>query len=584
MLSRTCSITTAPRFGLVVFTFVLASACTAQIPDDSQRDRRSSTPQVGATAAGGGSATGSQGSQGSGGNTPLVPGSGVGGAPAPTTCEANASAIASRRVWLLSDSQYNHSVGTLLPSLPAPSLKTTGGALSGFGADAEVGQVSDASAFQYFTAAQDYAATAASKLPTLTGCEPANETCVWAWAQDFASKAFRRPLKQPDIDDLKRVFDAGKPAGLTEAVRPVISAVLQAPSFLYRTELGAGSASGVARMTPFEVASALSYLFLDSMPDGELFAAANAGQLSTSAEIRSAALRLLSVPAAQGVVTAALMDFAHLSQVASADKDQTLFPEFTPALKASMLEEARSFVDASVWQPGGTLERLLTASSTTVDATLAKYYGIAEPPNGQKVPAMLPRTERAGLLTLPAFLTALATPQVGSVVHRGVFIRRDLLCQNLPPPPAEVLALPKVVAPERELVAQRAADAACSGCHSLIDSAGLAFLHYDAIGRYVTQEGGMPVDAATNLVSVDFDGNVTGAPELGQRLAESPSVKACLATKVLGYGLGQPHLPTGTCAAQKLEAAFSASRGELRTLFVELAALDEFSLREAKNP
>jgi len=57
-----------------------------------------------------------------------------------------------------------------------------------------------------------------------------------------------------------------------------VQAILQSPSFLYRIEVGAepSDTEGVVALDDWEVASRLSYLLWNSMPDDALFAAAAA--------------------------------------------------------------------------------------------------------------------------------------------------------------------------------------------------------------------------------------------------------------------------------------------------------------------
>ena len=57
-------------------------------------------------------------------------------------------------------------------------------------------------------------------------------------------------------------------------VEAVVAAMLQSPYFLYRREIGdVDPGTGLARLTSHEVASELSYLLTDSMPDDLLFRA-----------------------------------------------------------------------------------------------------------------------------------------------------------------------------------------------------------------------------------------------------------------------------------------------------------------------
>jgi hypothetical protein len=67
-------------------------------------------------------------------------------------------------------------------------------------------------------------------------------------------------------------------------VAAMIEALLQSPEFLYRVELGAivTDNTAVKRVAGREMATRLSYMFWQTMPDATLFQAADAGTLDTT--------------------------------------------------------------------------------------------------------------------------------------------------------------------------------------------------------------------------------------------------------------------------------------------------------------
>ena len=73
----------------------------------------------------------------------------------------------------------------------------------------------------------------------------------------------------------------------SDGAQAVVSAMLQSPYFLYRSELGAQSGSTFA-LTPYEVATELAYTLTGTAPDSTLLAAAdsvNAGSMTMSAMV-----------------------------------------------------------------------------------------------------------------------------------------------------------------------------------------------------------------------------------------------------------------------------------------------------------
>src|SRR6185295_2197105 len=146
----------------------------------------------------------------------------------------------------------------------------------------------------------------------------------------------------------------------------------------------------------------------------------------------------------------------------------------------------------------------------------------------------LPTAERAGLLTQPALLAKLAHPNQTSPIRRGIFVREKLLCQTLPPPPANIRIVPPDPDPNattRERFGQHTANEFCRNCHKLIDPVGFGFEAYDQLGRFRTTENNRPVDSSGELVGSGesaIDGPFASAPELARRLASSQTVRTCL--------------------------------------------------------
>ena len=136
---------------------------------------------------------------------------------------------------------------------------------------------------QYMEAAEALAHAAMTTPAKLLPCDPAalgEEACAGQLITGLGKRAFRRPLKDEEVDRLRALFAWGKERyGFTTGIELVIQAMLQSPHFLYRVEMGMPdpAAPGVVALGPYELASRLSYLLWGSMPDEALFAAADAG-------------------------------------------------------------------------------------------------------------------------------------------------------------------------------------------------------------------------------------------------------------------------------------------------------------------
>jgi hypothetical protein len=97
-------------------------------------------------------------------------------------------------------------------------------------------------------AAEDVATLALSRMGSLLPCTPlptapaAQDACADEFLPKFAKRAYRRPLTEGEINDLKALYRAQKTpdvgADFPKAIANSIAAVLQSPWFLYHSALG----------------------------------------------------------------------------------------------------------------------------------------------------------------------------------------------------------------------------------------------------------------------------------------------------------------------------------------------------------
>ncbi len=99
----------------------------------------------------------------------------------------------------------------------------------------------------------------------------------------LASRAFRRPATPAEVERLLKLFDAAenREHNFADGIQLALQAILVSPHFLFRVESDPPSlpAGTVRALNDYELASRLSYFLWSSMPDDELFAAAQTGNL-----------------------------------------------------------------------------------------------------------------------------------------------------------------------------------------------------------------------------------------------------------------------------------------------------------------
>jgi hypothetical protein len=457
----------------------------------------------------------------------------------------------------------------------------------GFTNNADVLVVTGLLAEAYMTAATSLATEAVANLTTLLPCDPTTageDACAKQFITSFGLRAFRRPLTDTEQATMFGVYTAGKAGGaFADGIELAIEAFVQSPRFLYRVETGNPIANNtaVASVDPYEMASRLSYFLWGTMPDADLFAAAAADKLSQPADIETQVRRMLQAPKARSAVAQFHNEWLGISELSGVVKDPTLYPQWNDTIRAEVQQEASTFVDDTFWNDGK-LETLFTAPYSFLNKDLAAYYGVTGPTDSNYVRTNFPAGQRAGILTQGAILSVLAKPNQTAPVLRGKFVREMILCQQLQPPPANLVITPPEVKPDattRERFTEHSKNALCAGCHQLMDPVGFGFENYDAIGNYRTTDQTFPVDASGELIQTDVDGKFNGAVELANKLAQSPEVRQCMVKQWFRYATGRAETDADACTLDALDKDFDAVNHDLRELRVKITTSDAFRYR-----
>jgi hypothetical protein len=444
---------------------------------------------------------------------------------------------------------------------------------------------------RYATMAETLATRAVANLGGLLGCDPGGAgemACVGKFIESFGKRAYRRPLTTVELERARALYASGRTSDVASGIKLVIQAMLQSVNFLYLFEPAPLAMAGkVLAVDGWSMASRLSYFFLDSMPDNELFAAAEANQLATPEQVGRQAARLMTLPRFRDTVANFHDQWLELGELGSAEKDGKLFPAWNPELRGLLREETRQFV-GQVMQGDGTLDSLLTAPFSVLSGPLYDLYGVPRPANAtgwQRVE--LDPGQRSGLLTEAGLMAALAREDRTSFIRRGKLVREGLLCTPIPDPPPGVDASEAKV-PATADARQRAAihrdRPDCAVCHALFDPLGFAFENYDPIGRYRTTENGKPIDARSEITATQhLDGPVRDAIELTRKLATADEVRECVARQWLRFALGRdesdadlPSLATGL-------KGFRDGGWKVGELLAALARSDSFRFQKVKN-
>lgn len=420
----------------------------------------------------------------------------------------------------------------------------------------------------------------AAPLGALSPCGVSDE-CLPRFVAAVGARAFRRSLTAAELERFGALYATLRRDDATDAAyRGVLQALLQAPQFVFRPERAASS--GLRPLSGAEVATRLAFFLWGQGPDAALLAAAARGELDDKPGVARWAGLLLDDPRARAQVARFHVEWLGVGALAHAAKDDPRFE----GLRASLVEEVRRF---GTW---ATLDdrhfsELFRARRSFLNAPLGALYGLPVESDGTFHDTSLQRTQRQGVLTLPGVLAAWAKVDQSSPVQRGRLVRERILCEVLPSPPPNVVAVlpPPTSGTTRQRLAAHVADEACAGCHRLIDPVGFLFENYDAVGGYRAVENQLPVDARGEVPRhAELTGKYTGVLELEDALAGTQAARRCLATQWLRFARGRQERPDEACLVDEAVAALAPGKDDLRAMLVALASSDALRLVQQEAP
>jgi hypothetical protein len=439
---------------------------------------------------------------------------------------------------LLTEAEYLASLQSLFGTVTTPLELPSDTSVAGFvSIGASIVHVNATGVERYESASRAVVAEVfsdATRWQTLVACQPEadlSDACVESFVRSFGKRAYRRDLSDTEVTRWVRVARDAALRGATtvQGFSTVVSGLLQSLHFLYRAETNAlDPASGRLVYDGRSMAVRLAYFLAGGPPSAELLSAGESGQLDSADGVRTAAAAMLADEAIVGRLTSFFNEYAQADLVMRVEKDPVLFPEFDAAMKTSMREGTRLFLEKVVLAPGADVRSFFDSDQTFADATLAPLYGLMPPASGFAKFTLPLESDRAGIMGQAAVLAGHSKSNYSSPTARGLFMMQAFLCQTPDPPP------PGSVGPDvppdpnltnRQKLELSTAAPQCSSCHALFDPLGFALEHFDAIGRYRETENGLPIDASGAFEDgTSFD----GARELGVALRESATVTECL--------------------------------------------------------
>lgn len=391
----------------------------------------------------------------------------------------------------------------------------------------------------------------------------------------FVERAFHRPL----TDEQRKFYVESQFAAtdvLEDAVRRCVLLTLKSPRFLYPT-------TPFGEVDGYDVASQISFALWDSLPDQRLLKAAQQGRLLKPELARQEIVAAVEDTRTRAKLRGFFRRWLSLERAEEMSKDVDQYPQFSPQLVADLRLSLELFLEDVFWGDAPDYRRLLLSDTMFVNRRIADFYKIpCETAEGSDeserfVSVSMKGQPRAGVVTHPLVLAALAYHNDTSPIHRGVFVTRNLLGRMLNPPPIATVFEEAAFDPHltmRQKVAELTKSSQCQGCHHVINPLGFSLENYDAVGQYRTSEKDRKIDAASDYKSVS--GKVIrleGARDLALHAAESEAAQKGFIRQLFEHLIKQPPAAYGSETLNELHARFVKNNFNVRELMVDIVTI-----------
>ncbi|MEZ4222384.1 MAG: DUF1592 domain-containing protein [Polyangiaceae bacterium] len=416
-----------------------------------------------------------------------------------------------------------------------------------------------------------------ARLQTIVDCTPtgaADAACFEHFVTRFGRRAFRRSLTSEEVQRFTGALSLSTERNdFYEGVGVVLRAFLQDPNFLYRVEAGTPMADepGVFRLSATEVATRLSYLLWGSTPSEALLDTAEAGKLESAQQVRDMAQAMLADPRAQTRIQRFHAMWIGYEQSGKGG-----------ALAPAMRAETDQLIARVVFEQKAPWRELFSAQETYLTSELAEHYGLAQPSDPAGAWVDYGDSGRRGLLSHASFLGVGVEGEDTSPTLRGVTVLDRLLCEDVPPPPSNVVINPLPPAGSGACKKQRFeahAQPGCNACHDRTDPIGFGLEQYGMLGEKRDHEPGAPECTIDGEGALLDEGTFNGPGQLSQLIADSDKAANCRVTQLYRFATGRAKLDATDVAFVDRSAASAGKNASLTDLILAIVGSPEFRQR-----
>lgn len=414
----------------------------------------------------------------------------------------------------------------------------------------------------------------------VSACTSANDTCARQILRSYSYRAYRRPVSTANDDRIFNVYKLVRDEGdsYDEGLRQALVAIVVSPQFMFRIpEHPEPKNAGVtAALDGHDIASRLSYFIWGSLPDAALLTLAQSDQLKSNEQIAAQVRRMMADARSANVVDALSEQWLEMKKLRT---KAITYSGFSEALRADMETETKMLVQKII-KNDLPLSSLLTENRSFVNARLAAHYGVS---GFSGTNTTFRETNlgslRQGILSHASVLTLTSHSEETSIVGRGKYVLKNILCDMPPPPPAGVTNPP---GSEQDRSNLRMTNPTCVACHSKIDPIGIGLQNYNVIGSYRSvDELGASINASGTLPGGQ---SFSGAPQLSTVLASDDRAKVCATSKMMNLALGRSLASADGCVVNRIAIQEDAFRQPVSKLIEAIVLSDEFRFQKGEAP
>lgn len=489
----------------------------------------------------------------------------------------------------LTESQYRATIadifgpGIKLNGRPEPDLRVDGLYAAGTGTVS----VTPGGAQQYAIIARGVAdqVVAPENRERFVGCtpgadDPDGRACASRFFRDVGKRLFRRPLTEAELQlAVSGSLAAGDRLGdFHRGLATGLAGMMVDLPFLFQIDSFTTDPSGAQILDGWSRATKLSYFLWNSTPDEELLRAAESGELMRAEGFSRQVDRLLGSPRFEEGARAFFDDFFRLDAATRLVKDPIIYPAFRASVGAAAREQTLRTTIQLLVREKGDYRDLFTTRRVAMNRTLSPLYRIAYAPTDWSIIEMPEGDPRTGLLSQISFLAMHSHEGRSSPTLRGLAVREILMCEHVPPPPANVnfIIVQDTGNPEfrtaRERLAAHLEDEDCASCHKKTDHIGLAFEKFDGAGQFRATETGAPIDTSGQLDAEAF----ADPSGLGKALRANRQTTECVAQAAFKSAAGRPLVAGDAGPLAALYRSFEANGFRIDGLFRNIAESSAF--------